>query len=358
MTILMKKLVKRKKGNIGQPPGTLIYTGEKKTEKIKISILDYDEENYNEVETDNVEDCFALKEKKTVTWINIDGLHDLNIIEKIGKHYGLHPLVLEDIVHTTQRPKIDDHENYIYLVIKMISREESNHSIEIEQVSLIMGPGYVISFQEKEGDVFHEIRERIRSGKGRIRKMGADYLAYALLDAIVDNYFIILEAIGDKLEALEEELLQNPTPDTSSGIFGLKSELIFLRRSVWPLRELINGLERGESGLIKKTTIVFLRDLYDHTIQVMDTVEAYRDVISGMRDTYLSSISNRMNEVMKVLTLIATIFIPLTFIAGIYGMNFQFMPELSWRWSYPIVWGVMVVIGIFMLFFFRKKKWL
>jgi magnesium transporter len=240
----------------------------------------------------------------------------------------------------------------------MLSYGEESRKIDVEQVSVIIGANFVISFQEKEGDVFNQIRERIKSNKGRVRKLGADYLAYALIDAIVDSYFTILERFGEEIEHLDDELMENPTTATATKIYALKNEFIFLRRSVWPLRELISGLERSESKLMKKSTLFFLRDLYDHTIQVIDSIEAYRDIISGMKDTYLSSLSNRMNEVMKVLTIIATIFIPLTFIAGIYGMNFQFMPELAWRWSYPIIWIVIGITGTSMFFFFKRKRWL
>jgi len=358
MTKLINRLSKKRLKTLGQPPGTLIFTGEKKTEEITITIIDYDENQYQEKKVKTVEECFPFKETPTVTWININGLHEPYIIEQVGEYFNIHPLILEDILNITQRPKLDDLGDYIYIILKMLSYDEGKRRIDIEQVSFLLGSNFVISFQEKEGDVFNPIRERIRTGKGRVRKMGADYLAYALIDAVVDNYFIILEQLGEEVELLEEELLTNPAPETSVKIHAMKRELIFLRRSIWPLRELIYVLERGESKIIKKATLLFLRDVYDHTVQVIDSVEAFRDIVSGMLDTYLSSLSNRMNEVMKVLTLIATIFIPLTFIAGIYGMNFQFMPELAWRWAYPIVWIVMCTIGISMLFLFKKRKWL
>jgi magnesium transporter len=229
--------------------------------------------------------------------------------------------------------------------------------VAAEQVSLILGPNYVISFQEGE-DVFEPLRERIKSGKGRIRKMGADYLAYALLDSIVDNYFAVLEKLGEAVEFLEEKLVTDPTRDTLHAIHNLKREMIFLRRSVWPLREVLGSLERGESPLVKDSTEVFFRDVYDHTIQVIDTIETFRDMLSGMLDIYLSSISNRLNEVMKVLTIIATLFIPLTFLVGVYGMNFKYMPELGLRWAYPVLWAIMVGTAVAMLIYFRKKRWL
>jgi magnesium transporter len=235
---------------------------------------------------------------------------------------------------------------------------DNSNEIVTEQISLILGPNFVISFQEKKGTVFNPIRERIRNDKGRIRKMGSDYLAYSLLDLIVDNYFIIMEKLGEKIEFLEEEVVTHPTPETLQTIHHLKREMIFLRKGVWPLREVVSGLERGESSLIKESTRIYLRDVYDHTIQTIDTIETYRDMVSGMLDIYLSSISNRLNAVMKVLTIIATIFMPLTFLAGIYGMNFKYMPELTWKWGYPVLCLIMIGIGIFMLAYFKKKNWL
>lgn len=352
------RFTKKSPEKAGLPPGTLVHIGEKMLEKAKITIIDYDETNFQEKEAKTVEECFPFKDEPTNTWINIDGLHEVDIIEKIGKHFDVHPLILEDILHTGQRPKMEDSENYTSIVLKMLSFNENENEIKSEQVSLIISKNVVISFQESVGDVFNPVRERIRNGKGRIRKMGSDYLAYALMDAIVDNYFIILEKLGEKIEVLEEELITNPVPETLHMIHNLKREMIFLRKSVWPLREVISNLERGESHLIMKSTTIYLRDVYDHTIQVIDTIETFRDMLSGMLDIYLSSVSNKMNEVMKVLTIIATIFIPLTFIAGIYGMNFEYMPELSWQWGYPAVWVVVIVIGASMVLYFRKKRWL
>ena len=360
MAILGKKIVKRVGAHekVGLPPGTLVHIGERKTEKAKITIIDYDEKDFQEREVQKVEECFPFKDKPTVTWINIDGLQEVEIVGKIGAHFGIHPLILEDILHTGQRPKAEDLGEYLFIVLKMLYQDERGDEMLGEQVSLLLGPNYVISFQEREGDVFSPIRERIRNSKGRMRKAGTDYLAYALVDAIVDHYFVILEELGEKIESLEEELLKNPTPETLQVIHTLKTNLVFLRKSVWPLREVINNLERGESPLITDPTGIYLRDVYDHTIQVIDTIESYRDMVSGMLDIYLSSLSNRMNEVMKVLTIIATIFIPLTFIAGIYGMNFKYMPELEWHWGYFGILIVMVVIVGFMGFYFKRKRWL
>ena len=353
----MARPIKRKSRKIALVPRHLVRP-EKKLESVKISIIDYDEAQFKEKQVKNVEECFPFKDMPTVTWINIDGIHEVNLIEQIGIHFDMHPLIIEDIVNTDQRPKYEDFGNYIFIILRMLYYDTDIDGLKSEQISLIVGSNFVISLQEKEGDVFNPIRDKIRNAKGRVRKMGADYLAYALIDAIVDNYFAILENFGEKIENIEEELITNPTPQTLQVIHELKREMIFLRKSVWPLREVISGLQRAGSSLIHKSTVIFLRDVYDHTIQVIDTIENFRDMVSSMVDIYLSSISNKMNEVMKVLTIIATIFIPLTFITGIYGMNFRYMPELGWRWGYGMVCGVISVIAITMLFYFKKKKWL
>jgi len=354
----MAKLIKKHSRKAGLPPGTLVHIGKRKAESVRITIIDYDEEKFQEKQISTIEQCFPFKETATVTWINIDGIHDVSLIEKLGKQFELHPLILEDILNTEQRPKLEDFEKYIFIVLKMLSYDDKEQTIEAEQVSLVVGPNFVISFQERAGDVFEQIRDRIRNAKGRVRRMGADYLGYTLIDAVVDGYFSILEKFGEKVEALEEELVTEATNKTMQQIHNLKRELILLRKSVWPLREVISALQRSDISIIKETTGIYLRDVYDHSIQIIDTIESFRDMVSGMLDIYLSSISNRMNAVMKVLTIIATIFIPLTFVAGIYGMNFKFMPELEWHWGYPTALGVMVIIAIIMLMYFRRKKWL
>ncbi len=350
--------IKRHSRKAGLPPGTLVHIGERKAEQIRITLIDYNEQNFQERVVEKAEECFPFKEMPTVTWINIDGLHSIETIEKIGKNFELHPLILEDILNTGQRPKCEDYEKCLFMVLKMLTFNNQTSSIQSEQVSLVLGQNFVISFQENVGDVFEQIRDRIRNAKSKIRKMLADYLAYALIDAIVDNYFLILEKMGEQIESMEEELIAEPSDKTVRMIHALKRELIFLRKSVWPLRELINSLQNTESSLITDSTEPYLRDVYDHTIQVIDTVESFRDMVSGMLDIYLSSISNRMNAVMKVLTIIATIFIPLTFIAGIYGMNFKYMPELDWKWAYPALWLIMTIVVVVMLVYFKRKKWL
>lgn len=342
----------------GLPPGTLIYTGVKKVESVRITVIDYDEQHCDEKQIYSVEECFPFKATPTVTWINIDGLHDVEVIEKLGQAFGFHPLIQEDILSTRQRPKFEDYDKDFFIVLKMLSYSDEQQIVEAEQVSLVLGSNFVISFHERVGDVFDSVRDRLRNAKGRIRKQGADYLAYSLLDAIVDSYFGILEKMGDKIELLEDELVSDPEEKTLQAIYRLKREMISLRRSVWPLRELINGVQRSESALIRESTDIYLRDVYDHTIQIIDTIDGFRDVVAGMLDTYLSSISNRMNAVMKVLTILATLFIPPTFVAGVYGMNFEHMPELKWRYGYAAVWAVMLVTAVLMLVYFRRKKWL
>ncbi len=342
----------------GLPPGSLVYIGDKKIEKPRITFMDYDDQTFTEQEVDSIEACYPLKDTRTVSWINIDGLHDVDLIKRLGEHFEIHPLVQEDVVNTEHRPKIEDMGAYIFLTLKMIKWNEHKNEIQYEQVSFLLGSNYVITFQEQPGDVFESIRERIRTHSGRIRKMGNDYLAYALMDAIVDEYFVVLENLGDKIQNMEEEVLSSPTTKTTQKLHQIKNQLLILRKSIWPLREVITNLERGESKLITKQTIPYFRDVYDHTIQIIDMMETMRDMNSSMFDMYLSSLSNKMNEVMKVLTIIATIFIPLTFLAGIYGMNFQNMPELGLKWGYFAVLGVMLIVGLGMVLFFKRKKWL
>ncbi|HSE83517.1 MAG TPA: magnesium/cobalt transporter CorA [Thermodesulfobacteriota bacterium] len=354
----MRRFFRKRSEKAGLPPGTLIHIGEKKIDETRIRVMDYDEQHFEEKEAETVEECFAYKDKSTVTWINIDGLHDVSTVEKIGNHFGLHPLLLEDILNTGQRPKIEDYGGYIFIVLKMLYYDEEENMIMAEQMSFVLLRGVVISFQEREGDVFEPLRERIRQSKGRIRRAGADYLFYSLIDAIVDNYFIILEKFGEIIEDLEEELVSNPTQKTLYLIHVLRREMLFLRKAIWPLREVIVGCERAESSLIQESMVTYFRDIYDHVIQVIDTAETFREMISGMLDTYLSSNSNRMNEVMKVLTMMATIFIPLTFIAGIYGMNFDYMPELNKKWGYPLVLLLMLIVAIGLVVYFKKKKWI
>ncbi|MCX9026508.1 MAG: magnesium/cobalt transporter CorA [Candidatus Methanoperedens sp.] len=351
-------IIKKRSAKSGLPPGTLLHIGDQKMEKTRITLMDYDESHFLEKEVRLVEESFPFKDKPTVTWINIEGIHEIEIIEKIGKYFGVHPLILEDILNTEKRPKMEDFETYIYVTLKILKRIDNSDKILSEQVSLIIGTNFVISLLESKDDIFDPIKDRIRNGKGHIRKMGPDYLAYGLIDAIVDNYFVILEQFGEKIEVMTEELVKNPMPGTLKSLHDTQRELMLLRKSVWPLREVLNNMLRGESTLIHESTLIYLRDVYDHTIEIIDMIEGLRDMVSRMFDIYLSSTSNKLNEIMKVLTIIATIFIPLTFIVGVYGMNFQNMPELKWRWSYPVIWVIMLSVSFLMLNYFRKNKWI
>lgn len=338
-----------------------MHIGEEKSDRVRITIVSYDEMEVHEQELADTSQLEANSLKHGdagVTWINIEGVHHLETIEKLGQVYGIHPLTLEDIVNTEQRPKIEEYANYLFVVLKASGCADPKDQLGVQQISLILRPGLVISFEEQAGELLDAVKNRIRSGKGKIRKAGSDYLAYCLIDAIVDRYFNVLERLGEEIELLQEELIRKPARTTLQEIHRMKREMISFRRSVWPLREAVGSLLRGESAIIEKTTLVYLRDVYDHLIHVIDSVEIYRETLAGMMDLYLSSISNRMNEVMKVLTVIATIFMPLTFIAGVYGMNFKYMPELDWPWGYPAVLLLMSAVAVCMLIFFRRKKWI
>jgi len=352
------RFTKRMSHKVAKPPGALIHVGEKKTESVKIDLIRFNETLFEEKEMDDPFEYLSEKDFKGVSWINVSGIHDVQTIEKIGINFDLHPLIMEDILNTSHRPKQEDLGHYLFIVLKMLYYDNTEQEVKSEHVSFILGANFVVTFQEQEGDVFNPIRERLKNTRGKIRKKGADYLLYALMDAVVDNYFLVLEALGEEIEGLEDRLLEKPEPKILHIVHKLKREMIFLRRAVWPLRELINGLLKSESKLIEENTNIFLRDVYDHTIQVIETADTYRDMVSGLQDLYLSSVSNKMNEVMKVLTIIATIFIPLTFIAGIYGMNFEFMPELKWKMGYFFIWGVMAVLVTVMVVYFKRKKWL
>lgn len=341
------------------PPGVLVHIGEQLAASTKITVIDYDECRTEE-KTLSIDDLTPPpRERAGVMWIHVDGIHDVEVLEKLGRKFGIHPLVIEDILNTDQRPKIEENDNYLYIVLKKLYHE-AEHPDELlpEQVSIILGPNFLISFKEREGTLFSPLRDRIKSCQGRISKEGPDYLAYALIDSIVDGYFIFLESLGEKIETAEDDLVANPSRQTLHAIQTLKREMIFFRKFIWPLREIINYLEHTESPLISDSMGIYFRDVYDHTIQVMDTVETYRDMLSSMLDIYLSSISNRMNEIMKVLTIIATIFMPLTFLAGVYGMNFKHFPEIEWTYGYLFFWALCIAIVLSMMHYFRKKKWL
>ncbi|MBA3002467.1 MAG: magnesium/cobalt transporter CorA [Desulfurivibrio sp.] len=359
----MLKLVKTTSRKAGLPPGSPVFIGEKVTETFGLDMVDYDAESLSLSTPVRLDEFHQLKETPSNTWIRVHGLHDAEAVDTFCLRFGLHPLTIEDILHTGQRPKIDHYDDYLFLVINLIKYDDTSREMNMEQISFVLGPRYLITFHEKDDDIFDVVLDRLQSNKGRSRKMGVDYLLYSLLDRVVDNFFSVLEKIGEEIEELEEELIAEPSPETLQSIHALKREMILLRKSVWPLREVINGLQRDETAFLGDSIRVYLKDLYDHTIQVLDTVETFRDIISGMIDIYLSSVSNRMNEVMKVLTIFAVIFIPLTFIAGLYGMNFNTsqspfnMPELNWYFGYPFALFLMAATASAMLFYFKKKKW-
>lgn len=354
MTTIPKLIIKKSKKRPGSPPGTIVYTGDDTESTITYNIIDFSDDFFQEQSVD-LKNCIPGKDS-IVRWINVNGINNVEMLEHFGVQFQLHPLTLEDIANINSRPKLEEYDNYIFFVMNMLYIPKDSIDIQSEQISIILGKGFVLSFQEREGDVFEPIRQRLRSSKGFIRKEKADYLTYALIDAIVDNYYVILERVGEKIEDLEFELVNNPNPETLQTIHSYKKEMLVLRKSVWPLREVISKLGREEISIITRKTNIYLRDVYDHTIQVIDNIETYRDLLSGMLDIYLSSISNRMNEIMKVLTIIGSIFIPISFITGLYGMNFKYIPELDWPFGYLYVWVLILSVVSILLIYFKKKK--
>ena len=350
----MRRTVKKP----GLSPGTLIHTGVRKVDRVRITYFDFDGERCSEGEVGSIDACFPFKSSSSVTWVNVDGLHDVELVRRVGEYFGWHPLLQEDIVATGQRAKVEEYGGYLFVVLPMLSWDEERQQVEQEQLSLVLGNRYVFTFQERAGDDFEPIRDRIRTAKGRIRSRGADYLTYALLDALVDRCFVVLEAIGDYSERLEEEVLAGHDPHTMIQLHALKRELIGIRKAVWPVRDVIARIVRDEEDMFTPETEVFLRDVHDHAAQVVETVELLRDVVSGAMDLHLSLAGGRTNEIMKVLTIMASIFIPLTFVVGVYGMNFDYMPELGIRWAYPALLLAMACVAGAMAFYFRKKRWM
>lgn len=350
------KLIQKRSRKTGLPPGTLVHIGEEKTAKVTVAAFNYAGPRCDERQ-DVPLDMLVPPTDESITWVDVGGVHKMEVLESFGKQFQLHPLLLEDIANTDQRPKLDDYETYLFLVMKMLSVSD-RQDIIVEQVSLVLGRNFVLSFQENGTDVFKPVRDRLRGGKGRLRQSGADYLLYTLVDAIVDQYFAVLEVLGEKIEALQDLVVSDPKPETLRQIHALKRQLLFLRRAVWPLREAMSSLSRSECPLLQESTKVFFRDVYDHVVQIVDTIETLREMVSACLDIYLSSISYRLNAVMKVLTIITTIFMPLTFIVGIYGMNFEYMPELQWKWGYPAVLALMAAVGLGMVLVFWRKRWL
>lgn len=341
---------------IGLPPGTLVYTGEKGKEPVTVTLMEYDQSSFTEKKVLDLKEISLSDEK--ISWVIVDGVHDIQLMEKIQSYFDIHPLAMEDIVHTTQRPKAEEYQNQLFIVVRMFYYDDESQEIKNEQVSFLLGKNFLITFLEDPGDVFNSVRERLRKDGTKIREKGPDFLTYALIDAIVDSYFHILEKLGDEIEELEDRLVLEPDKEDLQAVHQMRRNMILLRKSVWPLREVVSHLQRNEINLIDQFTQIYLRDVYDHIIQIIDTIESYRDMIVGMLDVYLSSTSNKLNEVMKVLTIISTLFIPLTFLAGVYGMNFRYFPELEIKWMYPWgFWLFSVLISIGMIIFFKRKKW-
>lgn len=353
----MKK-PQRVKSKLGMAPGSLIFTGTQKMQNVKIGVMQYNSETINEFPIINITELKTIIDNfQGVSWINIDGLHNIEVIEKVCSLANLHKLTIEDILNISQRPKVDEYERYLYVVVKMFVPKENGNTDE-EQLSFVLTDNMLFTFQEKEGDVLNHVRTRLRENKGMVRKRSSDYLLYTLIDSVVDYYFLMLEKMGERLEMLESELLKNPTERILNELHNIRSEILNLRRSIYPLREVVSRLGKMELHPINPQTKIFINDLYDHSIQVIENIEVMRETVTGMLELYMNSISNRMNNVMKVLTIIATIFIPLTFIAGVYGMNFKYMPELEWEWGYFAILAFMFLIAFTMLFYFRRKKWL
>jgi magnesium transporter len=350
------KLVQKRSRKTGLPPGTLVHIGEKKSEKVTIDVFHFNGAQCEERQLDQA-DQLVPPVDESVVWANVGGVHKTEVLETFGKQFSLHPLLLEDVANTDQRPKLDDYETYFFLVTKMLTLTDKQ-DVMVEQVSLVLGRNFVLSFQENGTDVFQPVRERLRAGKGRLRQSGEDYLLYTLVDAIVDQYFAVLESLGERIEALQQAVVADPKPDTLKDIHTLKRQLLFLRRAVWPLRDVMNNLSRSDCPFLQHQTKLFFRDVYDHVIQIVDTIETLREMVSASLDIYLSSVSYRLNAVMRILTVITTIFMPLSFIASIYGMNFEHMPELKSPWGYPMVLAVMALVGVGMLIAFRRRKWL
>lgn len=352
----MKKRTANKKRNLGAPPGSLQYLGPPVEGKIKLTLIEFNEADFFEREFYDLSECLGHVKDNMVKWINVEGVHDIQLIEHIGKNFNIHPLTLEDVVHVDQRAKFEDYDHYLLAIMKMIRFEQE---LITEQLSIVLLPNLVISFQEPNGgDAFDLIRQRLRQAKGRVRKLGADYLFYAMMDAVVDYYFHVLEIIGDRVAKIEEEIITQPKETSLIELYQLKREVIGLRKYVWPMRDMVSNLLRSDSAFFTANTQLFFRDLQDHITRVIDAVETYRDLLSGIMDIYLSTNSNKMNEVMKVLTIMSSIFIPVTFIAGIYGMNFEYMPELKSPFGYAAVWAVMLSVMGGLVFYFKKKKWL
>ena len=352
----MARFYKKRDVSIGLPPGSLVFVGDQKTEEIQIRLIDYDGTHLKDQELHDIAKEATTLDSDSVSWINVNGLHDTESIREIGDVFKLHPLLLEDVLNTGQRPKLEEYENLIFIVVKMLRLVEGE--VVAEQLSMVIGPTFLLTFQERSGDVFGPVRTRIRKGLGRVRASGVDYLAYSLLDTVADNYIRIVESLGSDVEDLEVEVLTNPRPEVLGKINDLRRELSFFRKSIRPAREAVMKLSKLDNALIRPQTVPFLKDLNDITTHAADAIDTYREMLSDELDIYNSTMSNKMNDIMKVLTIFAAIFIPLTFVAGVYGTNFENLPELHYKYSYYIFLGSMVVMATGMLLFFKRRGWL
>lgn len=352
--------IRKRSHKAGQPPGTPIYTGDAKTVMPRVTVVAYTPEDYYEKSGATLAECLPVdfKAKPTVTWVNVEGLNDVKLVEQITKQYNLHPLTIEDIVNVGQRSKIDEFDNYLFVTLKTLQWDVTKKNFSMGEVSLAIGVDFLLSFQDRVSPAFDSIRERIHTiPQQGLRKQGPDYLAYRLMDIIIDQYFLVLEGLGDQIEKLEDSIITNPTREKARALYRLKNQMLVLRKAIWPIREVVNQLVKVPDGIIMPGTQVYFRDLYDHTVQAIEGIETFREILSNMLDIYLSSLTNRMNEIMKVLTVIATIFIPVTFIASVFGMNFKYMPGLEWPWGYPVVLILMFCVIGGMIYYFKRKKW-
>jgi magnesium transporter len=354
----MARFLKSSESIAGKAPDDLVFVGNQKLENSIIRVIDYNSERIEEIEAGTSEECRRFINTDTITWISVYGLHDLHLIQEIGKDFGIHPLALEDITNTGQRPKFEEYDNMIYLVLKLLIFDQESEIVRSDQLSVVFGENFLISFHEKPIDLFFPLRERIRKHKGRIRKSGPDYLAYALLDVVVDNYMLAIEGIGSRIEDIEDAVLENPNQEVLNQITRYKREVNYLRKTIRPARELIVHLSKNDSELIQEHTLPFWKDLLGLTTQATEVLDSYREMLSDHLNIYNTSTSNKLNEIMKVLTIFAAIFIPLTFIAGIYGTNFEYLPELQFKYSYFIFWGIMISVAGIMVRFFKKKGWM
>ncbi|MBU0969140.1 MAG: magnesium/cobalt transporter CorA [Proteobacteria bacterium] len=353
----MARFLKKREQTKGQPPGSLIFIGTQKVDSVKTRMIDYDATTLTDQELMDVKDGSHFKKTQTVTWLNINGLHDVNFIGEVGQVFELHPLIMEDILNTGQRPKVEEFNAYIFIVLKMIRFDKETEMIVNEQLSIILGKHFLLTFQEQPGDVFEPVRERIRRQKSRLRGSGTDYLAYALLDTVVDNYIYTIERLGERIEDLEQEILLGQDPTVMEKINQFKREINYLRKSIRPAKEAILRLSRLDSDLFHENTTPFLKDLEDLINQATEAIDTYRDLLTDQLNIHNSVMANKMNDIMKILTIFAAIFIPLTFIAGIYGTNFEYLPELHYKYSYFIFWSVLIGLAGGLLFFFKRKRW-